>query len=82
MNPGTGTICRDCDNLICEAFDQGHANPCKLNRWEGTRHLSPDLAESGRSCGGFEPRAEEPVDKEAAVAAVPAGRAPGGVYLL
>jgi len=57
INAGHGAICRDCDNLVRELFEGGHPNPCRLVRWEKTKHLAPTLA--GGRCDGFEPRAEE-----------------------
>jgi len=59
MNPGHTPVCRCCAHFLVEAFDQGHVNPCRLNRWEETRHVAPELSADGRACDGFEPRAEE-----------------------
>lgn len=57
-SPGHATVCRDCAHFVVEAFDQGHPSPCRLNRWEETKHLSPAIAEDGRSCGGLLQRLE------------------------
>jgi len=69
VNPGHGIVCRQCVNLLANLRDQGHVNPCELVGWENTKHHAPALSDDGRSCGGFEPKEEEPVDVETAATA-------------
>jgi len=68
MQAGCGLICRECVHHLAKLWRQGHVAPCKVNRWEETKHVSPKLSDDGRECESFEARAEEPVEEEAATA--------------
>ena len=57
MNPGHGSLCRNCRHFSASGWHMGHANPCHRNRWIGTRHHTPALTTDGRACEGFEAKA-------------------------
>ena len=62
--PGHGTICRSCFHRLAALFEQGHVSPCDRVTWHGAKHLEPDLAADGRSCGEFLARLDFHVDGE------------------
>ena len=54
MNPGLGSVCRNCRHFSFESWHAGHPNPCSRNRWIGVRHHAPALTDDGKQCDEFE----------------------------
>ena len=54
MNPGHGTLCRNCRHFSASGWNEGHPNPCHRNRWVGTKHHAPALTADRRACHEFE----------------------------
>ena len=77
LNPGSGRICRGCRCWLERAWNNGHPNPCALVRWEGPRHLSPELvrdADGSQRCDAFAPaEAAAAVAPRPGAAAIAAG---------